>query len=247
MAKRDIFELISQRLQYVLHGNYHGVSAGWLNKNGVENQDLVEYFLERGHNLQLVLETLDEGAIRHEEACRTSVSHHYSTRYNSERELSKFLYSYVLLEKPTFSVETGVANGVSTKILMSALEQTGGILHSFDIDEEASNAYRGTGKWEFHKLPKKSTGKAFQAQIASFQNVDLWIHDSNHGFKWQIFEYRLAISKLLQTNGILVSDDIDASTAWGFLSKLSPFQFKMFFDSRKMVGFVELKSAKSQR
>lgn len=242
MEKSDSVELIFQRLKYLLYGNYHGVSISWLNRQNVQYQDLYDYFLLRGHDSKVILETLQEGSVRYQEACQKSSSDFYSNRYNSELMLSEFLYTFALLEKPRLSVETGVANGISTKVLMSALEQTGGILHSFDIDEEASQAYQGKGRWEFHKLPKNSTKKALVGEVANFKNIDLWLHDSNHGFSWQVFEYRLAIEHLIKTRGMLVSDDIDASTAWGILSKTSQFNFKMFFDSRKMVGFAKIDS-----
>lgn len=43
---------------------------------------------------------------------------------------------------------------------------------------------------------------------------------------------------MLAPKGMLISDDIDASTAWGLLDR-SPFVFVgAVFDSRKMFGFA---------
>jgi predicted O-methyltransferase YrrM len=241
MSNRAALKLFYQRLKYFLRGNYHGVSVGWLIKQGVEIQDTVNFFVNRGHDIQRVMSILKDGSDHYDEASRMSISKHYSQQFNSERELSCFLYTYVLLEKPAVIVETGVANGVSTKVVMSALEQTGGCLNSFDIDEEASSSYCGEGNWNFHKLPKKDVAKSLLAEVAKFNSVDLWIHDSNHGFKWQYFEYKLAILKLLPTNGLLVSDDIDASTAWGTLANSTNYSFKMAFDNRKFIGYAEIR------
>lgn len=237
--------LFIQRIKYLYAGNYHGVSVGWLNKQGVEFESSLQFFTARGYDERLVVEALQEGALQHEEACRISKSKHYSERFNSECEMSKLLFVYILLEKPAIIVETGVANGISTKVIMSALERTGGCLHSFDVDEEAALAYCGPGNWKFHLLPRKNIKKTFKAEIDKLSQVNLWLHDSNHGFKWQIFEYRLAISKLISSDGLLVSDDIDASTAWGTLSKSLEYSFKMAFDKRKFIGFSEIRSNKS--
>ena len=65
--------------------------------------------------------------------------------------------------------------------------------------------------------------------------VDVWVHDSNHGYRWQKFEYLLALS-VLSKNGILISDDIDASSAWGELSKTHFRKSYVIFDSRKFIG-----------
>ena len=241
MWTRDAVRILTQRLKYLFFGNYHGVSVGWLTKQGIEFQSSLQLFIDLGYDEQLVVKALEEGASQHIDACRVSESGKYSERFNSECELSKLVYAYILLEKPLIVVETGVANGISTKVIMSALEQTGGVLHSFDIDREAATAYRGSGNWKFHLLPRKNAMEALKMEIENLSHVDLWLHDSNHGFKWQIFEYKLAISKLSTYGGFLVSDDVDASTAWGTLSKSVKYNFKIAFDKRKFIGFSEIR------
>jgi hypothetical protein len=67
--------------------------------------------------------------------------------------------------------------------------------------------------------------------------VDLWVHDSNHGYRWQKFEYQLAFSRL-RKGGILISDDIDASPAWGELAKTLFRESFIVFDSRKFIGIA---------
>lgn len=242
MLNKDTLIILMQRVKYFFSGNYHGVSVGWLNKQGIELQSSLQFFIDRGYEKSLVMNALEEGVGQHEEACRVSKSEHYSERYNSECEMSKLLYVYILLEKPEIVVETGVANGISTKVIMAALEKTGGCLHSFDFDQEAASAYRGSGDWKFHLLPKKGTKKALEIEVSKIDHVDLWLHDSDHGFQWQFFEYQLAISKLSSKTGLLVSDDIDASTAWGTLAKYEKYSFKMTFDKRKFIGFSEIRS-----
>ena len=112
-------------------------------------------------------------------------------------------------------IETGVANGITTNAIMNALEESGasGELHSFDVLPETNKAYVGEGNWNFHLLEGKSTHNQIKSVVSSLPKVDIWVHDSNHGYRWQKFEYLLALS-VLNKNGILISDDIDASSAW---------------------------------
>jgi hypothetical protein len=70
--------------------------------------------------------------------------------------------------------------------------------------------------------------------------VDVWIHDSDHGSLWQEFEFRLALDNLAP-NGVLISDDIDASSAWCELSKSFFDSACVFFDKRKMIGVATKK------
>lgn len=150
--------------------------------------------------------------------------------------MASFLYASILALRPNVVVETGIANGISTNVMMKALEITGGTLHSFDVDPKTANVYVGNGKWEFHLL-QGNLKRTFLHKIAELGEIDYWIHDSNHGFSWQSFEYAAAI-KALSTRGMLVSDDIDASTAWGLMDK-SSFDFSICVsDSRKMFGIA---------
>lgn len=131
-------------------------------------------------------------------------------------------------------IETGVANGITTNVIMKALEETGGSLYSFDLDPRTENVYAGQGNWYF-RLLKDDFEKSLINQLSEIGMVNLWIHDSNHGYNWQAFEYELA-SKHLVSDGVLVSDDIDASTAWGNAANSDFKESFGVFDNRKFFG-----------
>ena len=135
-------------------------------------------------------------------------------------------------------IETGVANGITTNAIMKALEESGanGELNSFDVLPETSKAYSGDN-WKFHLLKGKNVHKQIKSVVSSLPKVDVWVHDSNHGYRWQKFEYLLALS-VLSKNGILISDDIDASSAWGELAKTHFRKSYIVFDSRKFIGIA---------
>jgi predicted O-methyltransferase YrrM len=162
-----------------------------------------------------------------------------SKRWNAEENLFVLLYSLVRSNKSKFVVETGVANGITTNAIMNALQQASkdGELHSFDVLPEARNAYSGPGNWNFHLLPAKNTARKIKGIVSKFSKVDIWVHDSDHGYRWQKFEYLLALASL-SDNGILISDDIDASSAWGELAKTHFRKSFIIFDSRKFIGIA---------
>jgi predicted O-methyltransferase YrrM len=162
-----------------------------------------------------------------------------SKRWNAEENLFVLLYSLIRSNESKFVVETGVANGITTNAIMNALQQSGknGELHSFDVLPETRNAYSGSGNWNFHLLPTKNTARKIKGIVSKFSKVDIWVHDSDHGYRWQKFEYLLALASL-SDNGILISDDIDSSSAWGELAKTHFRKSFIIFDSRKFIGIA---------
>jgi hypothetical protein len=110
-------------------------------------------------------------------------------------------------------------------------------LHSFDVLPETKNAYVGKGNWVFHILPLRNTHTALSKKVNDLPKVDIWLHDSNHGYRWQKFEFLLALSRLTK-NGVLISDDIDASPAWAELAKTHFRKSYIIFDSRKFIGIA---------
>lgn len=230
--------VLLQRLQYLRYGNQHGVSANWLSKKcDLIFPDVDALLIDQESTYGISKKTLNEGRLLFHELIGKQSGKNYSKNFDCEEGLAAFLYSYVLTKKPAVIVETGVANGITTNIIMRALEETGGELHSFDIDQKTQNVYRGDGAWNFHLLTKKYDS-TLRNQVQKIGKVDLWIHDSNHGYTWQAFEYSLAIQSLTH-GGTLVSDDIDSSTAWGLASK-SEFKSSIgVFDNRKFFGVAK--------
>ena len=160
-----------------------------------------------------------------------------NSRWNAEEQLFTLLYSLIKAKKSKLIIETGVANGISTNAIMKALEESGGDgeLNSFDLLPETSKAYVGGGNWNFHLLEGNNVHKQIKSVVSLLPKVDVWVHDSNHGYRWQKFEYLLALS-VLNKKGILISDDIDTSSAWGELAKTHFRKSYVIFDSRKFIG-----------
>ena len=242
-SKQDLFpklrEIFFKRISLFLHGNRDGVSLNFLQKstNGIF-LSTEEFMINSKLNYSDLLKDLSTAKILYKKVLE---EHRLITseRWNAELELFSLLYVLVKSKKPQLLVETGVANGVSTSAIMSALEEdnSSGSLNSFDVLPETKDAYTGKGKWNFHLLDKKRTHKQLSVAVGNSPLVDIWLHDSNHGYRWQKFEYLLALSRLKE-GGILISDDIDASPAWGELAKSHFREPYIIFDSRKFVGIA---------
>jgi predicted O-methyltransferase YrrM len=152
-----------------------------------------------------------------------------------------FLYWLVRRMRPRAVVETGVANGFSTGLILLAMAKNGnqGKLHAigraevFDADDprwtqkgESFGEVVVTGKnlgWmvsdslrdsvEFHA----GDAKLVLPQVAAkLDAIDLFFHDSDHSYDHMMFEFEEAKRKL-SPNGAVVADNIAwNSSLWDF-------------------------------
>ena len=160
------------------------MSANWLRKQCDGIYSTVGEFLQSEHSpARVSTQTLEEGEQVFLSILQKKSGANYERNFDCEVGLASFLYAYILTRKPITVIETGVANGITTNAIMKALEQTGGTLHSFDIDARAQNVYTGTGNWNFRHV-KGNLEKSLEAQILEIGDVELWIDDLNHGYLW---------------------------------------------------------------
>jgi hypothetical protein len=231
-----LHKVVATRLDLLIHGFSKGVSIGWLGKsNNQIYPNAIEYLKNHFSDDQVTL-LAEEGFTAWIEESSSSKNKVASEDWNAESSLCILLYTLIVLNNLGKVIETGVANGVTTRVIMRALERTGGTLHSFDILEQSRNVYSGSGSWFFHKLqPNRKIQEQLRLEVDLIGTCDMWIHDSNHGQTWQEFEYALAW-EYLRENGVLCSDDVDASPAWGLASKSYLNEPAVIFDSRKFIG-----------
>jgi predicted O-methyltransferase YrrM len=231
--------VLFKRLGLVIKGNHHGVNINYLLKS-TDGMFLSTKDFQKSKVLHELLEDdfSNEAQILFDKfkAKGQSIA---SDLWDAEFALFSLIFTIIKCNNFSLIVETGVANGATTNAIMSALEgdRSGGSLHSFDILPQAASAYGGQGNWIFHLLPTRSAHKEIERTVSTLQPSDLWIHDSDHGYRWQKFEYLLAL-KHLKPGGILISDDIDASPAWGELAETHFRKSFVVFDSRKLIGIA---------
>lgn len=153
-------------------------------------------------------------------------------------------YLYAVLRKlqPRLAVETGVANGFSTAFSLLALQTNGeGHLHSIDLPREvgrdygAGTFYEGEGRagipagaqsgWLIPEgLKDRWTLVAGRSQeelpplLDRLATIDFFMHDSEHSFDCMWFEFNAAWPAL-RPGGVLVSDDVNSTEAFGRFSR----------------------------
>lgn len=145
--------------------------------------------------------------------------------------------------RPSRIVESGVANGASTRALLASLAAAAhGTLTSFDTSATCADAIRGCRgeeRWELRVIPDAWAVDAFAAATDDLtDSIDLWYHDSNHHYDWMSREFRIAL-RCLRPGGFLVSDDVDGNIAFAELAAEQPeLRPVAYFDTRKVVGFA---------
>ncbi len=232
----NLHKVATTRFDLLLHGFSKGVSVGWLGKSSNQIYSNAFDYIQNHFPEKKVDVLAKEGLAAWIDETSKDKNIVASENWNAESSLCVLLYTLIVLNNFNKIIETGVANGVTTRVMMRALERTGGTLHSFDILEESKNVYKGHGSWVFHKLePNRGIQKQLRHEVGSIGDCDMWVHDSNHGQTWQEFEYALAWSNL-RDKGVLLSDDVDASPAWGFASAKYLNKPAVIFDIRKFIG-----------
>lgn len=161
-------------------------------------------------------------------------------------ESAKVTYSLIRKYKPSVIIETGVCNGVSSLIILSALQQNKvGKLYSIDYPMYANEPlpeFRETAYPEGHAfsaIPSNKepgwiipddlkkrwtlcTGKSqreLPKLITKFDEIDMFIHDSEHTHPCMMFEYEIAW-EWLKPGGILLSDDISRNDSFDIFTKI---------------------------
>jgi len=136
--------------------------------------------------------------------------------------LARAIWCLMRHRKPTRVVETGVAHGVTSRIILEAMERNGdGPLWSIDLppteralQEQIGVAVgnRFAGRWSYIRGPSR---RRLPELLAWLGQMDLFIHDSLHSERNVRFEVDRAWVAL-RAGGTVVVDDIDAN--WGFRS-----------------------------
>jgi len=150
------------------------------------------------------------------------------------------IYSLVRLLKPDKVVETGVANGHSTFLLNAILKNGKGTLYSIDVatnvgilvDEQLKT------NWRLHILPRTNEIE-LNKYLSIIAPVDMFIHDSNHMYYWQMLEYR-AFLKHINNYGLILSDDVDSSFAFIDFCNENKLKPLFLYDHRKVFGIAKI-------
>lgn len=124
--------------------------------------------------------------------------------------------------RPTNIIETGVAHGVTSRLILEALKRNGsGHLWSIDLPPMDRAWHNQVGMAVGNRFPDQwtymrgSSRRLLPGLLSRLGEVDLFIHDSLHSERNVRFELGLAY-QALRPGSALVVDDVDVN--WGFRS-----------------------------
>lgn len=166
---------------------------------------------------------------------------------------AEMLYAIVRHRRPKIVVETGVCNGLSSAIILKAMRENGeGRLFSIDLPEFTDATQNTEPLWSGKGGAAVPTGKSvgwlvdeslidrWELRIGRTQDlllpllsevgpVDLFIHDSEHSYDNQLFEFTEGFAAL-NFDGVIVATDISWSFAYrDFVEQISGRRAKSAF------------------
>lgn len=146
--------------------------------------------------------------------------HTYGQYSDAEISLGRAVWCTVLHHRPAVVVETGVARGVTSRIVLEALDRNArGHLWSIDLPHpfertlhtQTGAAVRGNaGRWSYIE---GSSRRRLPPLLRSVPGVDLFIHDSLHTARNTRFEMQQTLGALAP-GGIMIVDDISTHQAF---------------------------------
>jgi hypothetical protein len=145
----------------------------------------------------------------------------YGKYSDAEISLSRAVWCSVLHQRPSVVVETGVARGVTSRIVLEAFNRNDcGHLWSIDLPhlfEKQLHAQIGAAvpgsykrRWSYIE---GSSRRRLPALLRSLPQVDIFIHDSLHTARNMRFEMEQTLNTLA-SGGIMIVDDISTHQAF---------------------------------
>lgn len=151
-------------------------------------------------------------------------------------ETAAMLFGLVWATMPRVALETGVADGLSTSVILDAMDGRGiGVLHSIEISDDVGSLVSSADRWTLH------VGSGSRREFASILDgvgpIDLFFHDGHHSYHGQMAEYRGAWQRL-RPGGVLASDDVDMSRAFVDFCAANNLSPVCVLDGFKVSGFL---------
>ncbi len=136
-------------------------------------------------------------------------------------EEAQILYYLVRHFKPKIVVETGVSDGISSLMILTAIKENNfGHLYSVDLPEVGMpRLYGKEPGWIVEDELRENWSLIFgkssyrlPALLKQLKEIDFFMHDSEHSYKNMKFEFLCAI-KHLKKGGIILSDDASSNNS----------------------------------
>ncbi len=160
----------------------------------------------------------------------------FSKKWAADSMLARCCYLLCRLVKPEVVLETGVAYGVSSTFILTAMEENGrGMLHSVDIPPLRRGAERLHGiavpdnlkeRWTLHH---GSSRRILPGLVRELGEIDFFLHDSLHTRRNMLHEFD-EIWPHLRPGGVLLADDVERNGAFGELKTKKPSLWRVVKD-----------------
>ncbi len=153
----------------------------------------------------------------------------YGWYADGDSSLCRALWCVALHTRPEVAIETGVAHGVTSRIVLEALGQNHlGHLWSIDLPFPFDHRlHQETGivvtascrpRWSYLEGSSK---QRLPSLIAKVGHVEMFIHDSLHTAENTLFEMEQAASAM-SAGGVIVVDDIDSHMGFAMFAQRHP-------------------------
>jgi predicted O-methyltransferase YrrM len=181
-----------------------------------------------------------------EQSLATSSSFVGEWVHDADPGLARLAWCVVRHLRPQKIVETGVARGITSRILLEALERNGeGRLWSVDLPMLRSRWHEQTAAavpadrrsgWTY---VRGSSRRRLPRLLSELGEIDLFIHDSAHTESNMRYEFETAWPAL-RSGGVLLSHDITMNAAFADFGAAAPAEplFARYADSRGLVGVL---------
>jgi len=166
--------------------------------------------------------------------------------HDADPGMGRIVWCVVRHLRPEKVVETGVARGITSRILLDALDRNGtGGLWSVDLPMLRSRWHEQTAaavpldrrsRWTY---VRGSSRRRLAGLLADLGEIDLFIHDSAHTQSNMRYEFETAWPAL-RSGGVLVSHDITMNAAFHDFAAAAPGEplFVRYPDGRGLVGVL---------
>lgn len=148
---------------------------------------------------------------------------------DADPSLCRAVWCTVLHTQPEIVIETGVGHGVTTRIVLEALERSGrGHLSSIDLPYPLDHGLRAeTGaavpdefraRWSYLEGSSRQRLPPLVRQVG---HVETFIHDSLHTARNTVFELDQAAS-VMSPGGVMIVDDIRMHHGFAIFARRHP-------------------------
>jgi len=165
----------------------------------------------------------------------------FNSSYDLGGKLAFLSYSLVRIAKPRLVVETGVAAGISSTLILSALSKNNyGTLSSFDITNKVGELIPNDLKklWTLKVLNGLNLKDKLRREVTEIKHDFIFLHDSDHALKWQKFELSLCIST--GKCRFFLIDDVSAELVKFLKKRFSQNNIFLFQEVGKISAFAYL-------